>query len=164
MIKSLPHSPMKLAMSEHFRLQAESATTIAEEHLLVHRVCVELEALADGLPDLPGEQHLVSLAAALRAGIPAHCRHEEEEIRQRLSRLGDVSEAVKTACDFLTFEHQENDPLGDELAEALENAVEKGCAENPEALGYLVRQYFQTIRRHLMWEDYVFKYVIAQAG
>lgn len=155
----LPHSPFKLALSEHFRKEAEAGSTIDGEHRMVRDLCNELEVIADGLPALPQPHQLVAVSAALRAGIPAHCRHEEAELRQHLQSSAVTPSWILVALRCLEDEHRENETLGHELAEALEEIVEENRIRNAEALGYMLRMYFQTLRRHLIWEEIVLDHV-----
>ncbi|WP_416896873.1 MAG: hemerythrin domain-containing protein [Minwuia sp.] len=155
MKKALTHSPLGLAISEHLRLEAERSTTFAAEHRMINELCDELEEIADGLPTPPRPQQLRLISAALKAGIPAHCRQEESELRGYLARWPDAPPYLIAAVEQLATDHAENEPLGFELADILDHAAEVGVIRNPDALGYLMRLYFHTMRRHLAWEEFV---------
>lgn len=163
MEKPLPRSPMKRAISEHLARQADRATTIDDEHKMVRRLCDELEAIADALPRVPGEQQVLAIIAAVRAGIPAHCQDEEIRIRAWLTSQGATTTASTVAVERLASEHSDNDLLGQELAECLETVIETGRVANPEAVGLLIRHYFTAIRRHLMWEDFLLEHLLTGA-
>lgn len=149
------HSPMQDAIRDHLTRTAPGDTGIAAEHRMVRSLCSELEAIADRLPLLPHEGEVKSLSAALRAGVPAHCRHEESAFRMYMARTSNPPRALVVAVERLASEHSDNEPLGHELADMLEAVVGGRSPTNLEALGYLIRLYFQTMRRHLMWEEFV---------
>lgn len=155
----LPHSPFKLALSEQLRKEAEAGSSIDGEHRMIRDLCSELEEIADALPSAPPLRQVTAIAAALRAGIPAHCHHEESELRQRLQSLPGAPAWIAVALQRLEDEHRENEPLGHELADALEDIAGDGRVGNPEALGYMLRMYFQTLRRHLAWEEFILNHV-----
>jgi hemerythrin-like domain-containing protein len=156
----LHQSPLKRAIGEHLLRDSEQGVTIDEEHQMVRQLCTELESIADALPGVPGQMQLVSIMAALRAGVPAHCRHEEVVLRawQANHEANAVSSGI--AIERIASEHSDNEQLGLELADTLETVVDSQHVENPEALGLLIRLYFTTLRRHLMWEDYLLHHVM----
>jgi len=157
-----PRSPMVKAMHDHMTRDRRSGGNIAAEHDLVRNLCADLEAIADQLPALPRPGEVAVLAAALRSGIPAHCRHEEAELRWHILQRSGPRRLLSGALDQLILEHRDNEPLGHELADLLEAAVLDNAPVNPDALGYLIRLYFQTMQRHLQWEDYVMECLSAE--
>lgn len=153
----IPHSPMQDAIRAHMDKLTRSEGSIAVEHQMVRDLCVELESIADRLPHLPRPGEVAAIAASLRAGVPAHCRHEEAEFRYYMARRKNPPRELVVAVERLASEHSDNEPLGHELADALEAALFSGPDTNTNALGYLIRLYFETMRRHLMWEEFVIK-------
>lgn len=146
---------MQDAIRAHMDRQTKSANSIAAEHRMVRDLCMELETIADRLPQLPLPGEVAAIAAALRAGVPAHCRHEEAEFRYHMARRRNPPRELVIAVERLASEHTDNEPLGHELADALEAAMFSAGETNTNALGYLIRLYFETMRRHLMWEEFV---------
>lgn len=159
-----PRSPMQDAMRSQLMRQTTTGGSIASEHQMVRDLCMELEAIADRLPQLPRSGEVEVIVAALRAGVPAHCRHEEAEFRYRMVQRREPSRALVVAIERLAAEHSDNEPLGYELADALENAVVRKYETDAGALGYLIRLYFQTMRRHLMWEEFVLNCLMQEDG
>ncbi|WP_417519446.1 hemerythrin domain-containing protein [Minwuia sp.] len=156
----LTHSHLKRAISDQMRFEADGPTTLADEHDLVRHICDELERVADALPDMPTASVIGTLVLALRVGIPAHCTEEERAFRTWLGTGPEPSGPHRRALERLTSEHSENEPLGHELAEALETVQAEGRIRNPDALGYLIRLYFHTMRRHVEWEEYILTQVL----
>lgn len=147
-----PFSPIKRALSDRMRREAGEATTLQEEHRLIRDMLDQLEAMADDLPTLPPQETLRRVIDNLREGIPAHCRHEETALGEQA--LPDDPTRTR-ALEILKREHQANEALASELAEALEEQLEGRGAMSQERLGYLTRHYFTLLRRHMEWEEYL---------
>ena len=155
-----PYSPMKRAITEHLRNGAEAETSIGDEHSLIYGLCDRLEAVADGLPELPDSQSLQEIVAFLRVGIPAHCAAEEVQFTDMLTRRDDSAERLSDAFLLVRREHAENEAANLELAEMLEDLIGRHVAPTPDALGFMLRQVFVLTRRHLAWEDFLIKHVL----
>jgi hemerythrin-like domain-containing protein len=52
----------------------------------------------------------------------------------------------------LEGEHDLDESFADELTEELEHLATAGQARNPEVLGYMLRGFFESYRRHIHWE------------
>ncbi|MEZ5812529.1 MAG: hemerythrin domain-containing protein [Rhizobiaceae bacterium] len=118
-------------------------------------LCNILEEIADSLPDRLNRRRC-RLAASIVEPLLASV-HEFEETtifpmaRRELWRLG----ASNNCINRLEAEHFEDQGYAGELAGALNNALESG-AHNPEMLGYMLRGFFESVRRHTAFErDYV---------
>ncbi len=165
MRKPIPYSPIKLALSRSLRLDAAVATSFEAEHALVLATLDQLEALADGLPRLPPRPVLESLIIHLREGIPAHCRHEEHALTlNEVEQNPDSVALSRRALLLIRDEHADNEAIGLELAEHLEDCLDAAVAPAPEALGQLTRQFFLLMRRHMAWEEFVLELASAERG
>lgn len=163
MRKPLPYSPLKRAITEQLRNEAEAESSIEEEHRLIAALCDRLEDLADSLPELPDSRQLGELATMLRFGLPAHCEAEEAELAKLVRCAADPTGAPSRALELIRAEHAENEAANLELAEMLEDLIGQGAASNPETLGFLLRQVFVLTRRHLAWEGLVLDHVLPEA-
>jgi hypothetical protein len=119
----------------------------------VRELCGDLESLADQL----GGRHLApaacrSVLSRLRSDLPLCHRNEELLFRLLVSRS--AGPASLTRCvEVAIAEHSRAETCTTELAEPLTDAREGLLEWNPNALGYLMRHCFETIARHLDWED-----------
>lgn len=156
----LPYSPMKRAITEHLRNDAEAETSIGEEHALIADLCDRLESVADGLPELPGSQALSDLVALLRVGVAAHCEAEESRLAELVGQSDDPDGMLGDVLELMRAEHAENEAANLELAEVLEDVAGAAVAPNPDTLGFMLRHVFVLTRRHLAWEDYVLKHIL----
>jgi hemerythrin-like domain-containing protein len=89
----------------------------------------------------------------LEGSVPAHTKFEEDALFPRLRlRLND-GDALLEALACLSQEHERDEELAQELVEILKCAVQTGLVANPETLGYMLRGYFESQRRHIAWEN-----------
>ncbi|MEQ1669511.1 MAG: hemerythrin domain-containing protein [Hyphomicrobium sp.] len=151
----------KLAPAE---LRAEAGSTcqapdplgiLREEHALQNELCDLLEAIADGLPH-QFDRSLASVAVSiLETGVPGHMRLEEEALFPLLRRRVPENHALHSALACLEDEHDRDGASLVEIIEALRSAIASGGVPNPDMLGYMLRGFFDSQRRHIAWEEAV---------
>jgi len=128
---------------------------IRQDHIRQLELCNQLESIADGLP------HEVDIALCKRLSetmVPAlrlHHSDEERALLPVLSNLPFVGDLVKPVAARLIEEHSTDEDFAEELTAALADLAELGWPENPEMLGYMLRGYFESRRRHIAWEESV---------
>ncbi|MEQ9122729.1 MAG: hypothetical protein RIM80_09205, partial [Alphaproteobacteria bacterium] len=66
-----------------------------------------------------------------------------------------MSALRRNAFELLRAEHEINEAVAHELADAIDDCLFDGGAARPEALGQLARQFFLLMRRHMAWEELV---------
>lgn len=118
-------------------------------------LCDILEDIADSLPDRLDRRKCKLAAATIEPLIANIHKFEEQTIfpmaRRELWRLG----APNRSINRLEAEHCEDQGFAGELSGALSNVLEGG-AFNPEMLGYMLRGFFESVRRHTAFErDYL---------
>ncbi|BCH25289.1 hemerythrin domain-containing protein [Mesorhizobium sp. L-8-3] len=116
-------------------------------------LCDRLEAIADRLPaDVSGSE----CEAAARTVVPllenAH-RFEEGVVFPLCERLSPGSLAVAGSLDRLAGEHREDASYGEEVAEALLQVGDARPMPGAEALGFMLRGFFGSLRRHIAFEQ-----------
>lgn len=123
------------------------------DHALQMELCDVLEHLADGLPhDVDMSLARVAIAI-LRNGVPQHTAFEEELFFPLLRRRTEGDATFQLILDQLESEHECDESYTEEIAAELERLIETGNARNPEMLGYMLRGYFVSHRRHVEWEN-----------
>lgn len=152
-----------------FRFSAKSACRtpnpiglIAEEHALQRELCDLLEALADGLPNTFDKAMAVIAVSILEGSVPRHMRLEEEALFPMLRQRVADDDPLVSALACLEDEHERDGATLVELTDALKTAAEAGLVINADMLGYMLRGYFESQRRHIAWEDRVVLPVAAQ--
>jgi hemerythrin-like domain-containing protein len=128
---------------------------LREEHALHNELCDLLEAIADGLPHQFDRALALVSVSILEAGLPSHMRLEEEALFPLLRRHVAESDPLHSALSCLEDEHERDSAALVELAEALRAAIDGGTISNPEMLGYMLRGFFDSQRRHIAWEEAV---------
>lgn len=115
-------------------------------------LCDELEHIADSLPQCADRSALVRIAERL---IPlVHEVHQfeeeiifplfEEKLRERVE--------LPTMIKRLKAEHDDDEYFAEEVADALRKVGEGETIRNPEAFGYMLRAFFESMRRQIAFE------------
>lgn len=128
---------------------------IAEEHALQRELCDLLEAIADGLPHSFDKALAVIAVSILEGSVPRHMRLEEEALFPVLRERLASDHPLHAALSCLEEEHERDGATLVELTDALKTATADGVVGNADMLGYVLRGYFDSQRRHIAWEDRV---------
>jgi hemerythrin-like domain-containing protein len=128
---------------------------IVEEHALQCELCDLLEALADGLPNRFDKALAVIAVSILEGSVPRHMRLEEDALFPLLRQRIAADDPLHAALVCLEEEHERDGATLVELTDALKSAAAEGSVANPDMLGYQLRGYFESQRRHIAWEDRV---------
>ncbi|HEV7251698.1 MAG TPA: hemerythrin domain-containing protein [Mesorhizobium sp.] len=110
-------------------------------------LCRSLEAIADGLPRL---DRLQCLRAANRLVPLLKASHAYEE--EVVFPAFEAARPPAAAVGRLKTEHLEDECAAEELTEVLFRLGHGGRLENPEALGFMLRAFFNALRRHIAFE------------
>lgn len=111
-----------------------------------------MELVADQLPDMVNETLCNQIYSALRFELPILHRNEEalyEIICQRDRRDAGMVEIVEK----IRHEHTVHECYADEFSDTLSILRPSEGVHWPDAMGYMLRGYFETMRRHLDWEE-----------
>ncbi len=127
---------------------------LEHDHAFQLELCDLMEGLADSLP---GGDVIIAAAVVpvLRHGVTGHMRLEEEALFPLLRRHRADRPEVHVVTTQLTREHDADVGFLEEVADALDEFVSEGVVENPEMLGYMLRFFFESQRRHIEWENRV---------
>lgn len=128
---------------------------LEEEHALQLELCGVLETIADDLPDRANRGLAKVAVSILTRSWPAHIALEETclfpLLRARAQASGDTMSL--DILDHLEAEHEHDEDFAGEISMALQAFVDDGNIENPAMLGYMLRGFFQSQRRHIAWEN-----------
>jgi hemerythrin-like domain-containing protein len=128
---------------------------IEEEHALQLEFCDVLELIADSLPNRV-DLNLTRIAIPiLRNSMPLHMKLEEEVLFPLMRKRVAGTAHFAAILERLEDEHETDEDLAAEIADALEAVGETGVPDNPEMLGYMLRAFFDSQRRHIAWENRV---------
>ncbi|WP_137157397.1 hemerythrin domain-containing protein [Rhizobium sp. FKL33] len=115
------------------------------------RLCAELEQIADSLPANVNRQKCLYAAKALGPMIKGLHHYEENVLFPALETRGLAGDLSKTLAR-LKFEHFEDECFAEELSERLLLLGAGGGEINMEATGYMLRGFFEAVRRHIAFE------------
>jgi hemerythrin-like domain-containing protein len=128
---------------------------IEEEHALQLELCELLECMADRLPE-PVDPRLAGVAVTiLRSGLPQHMRLEEDVLFPLMRRRICGQAQLAAMLDRLTSEHDVDESLAGEIADTLQSMADGHGPDNAEMIGYMLRGFFESQRRHIAWENEV---------
>lgn len=114
-------------------------------------LCRELEDIADSLPANVNKQKCIHAARALGPLIKTVHVYEERVLFPALAG-GAVADELSATIDRLKFEHFADECFAEELSERL---IHLGAGDpniNMEATGYMLRGFFEGLRRHIAFE------------
>ena len=116
------------------------------------RLCENLERIADQLPDEVDVSLYESIFDKFRINLPIYHRNEEALFHCLDGHAPSLMD-ISSVLERVRHEHAVHNCYADELNENLEALRAGRGTQNPNAIGYMLRFCFETMRRHLAWED-----------
>jgi hemerythrin-like domain-containing protein len=110
-----------------------------------------LEDIADSLPHKVDANQILISSAILRHRTDLQYALRKEGLFPLLRRRGDA--ALAEACDRLEREYAEDKDYAHEILEVLEDVSWVTGSANADSVGYMLRGYFASLRRHVAWES-----------
>jgi len=114
-------------------------------------VAVALENLADSLPSGLEPRAIAKLLASTAPSWAAHRSFQEDFLFPLILRRNDGHAPTLAQLDLLRLEHLSIEGCNDEVVEQLGLNL-GGMTPNSDMLGYLLRNAFESRRRHIVWE------------
>lgn len=115
-------------------------------------LCDLLEQIADSIPGNINRQVCSSLTKELMPFIHNIHKFEEETLYPLALTHTGQSGHVDATIERLKHEHLEDQCFAEELTEALRELSQQKAPQNPDALGYMLRGFFEAMRRHVAFE------------
>ena len=131
--------------------EAHKAELIAN-HKRQLDLCDRLERLADSLPDELDTQECLSISFALYPTIKAAHEFEEQWLFPTLLVHRQADEQISKSIERLQFEHWEDESFAEDLGLELRQLVSQPTATNVDKLSYMLRGFFEGLRRHIAFE------------
>jgi hypothetical protein len=123
-------------------------TVVAHSHAEKLRICDDLEEIANTLPARFDRMKCLQLANALVPLMRSSHRYEEEVVFPAYAAMRGREESLRR----LRAEHIEDECFADEVTEALLTMGHGAEVTNPEAVGFMLRGFFELVRRHVAFE------------
>lgn len=132
-------------------LDSEQRLALHLAHNDILGMCELLEDIADSLPNHIDPKKCSRAAEMLEPLIKRVHRFEEDEIFPRYA--GDApSRSLQKTLERLRAEHCEDECYAEELSDALYRVSSSADPVSSETLGYMLRGFFEAIRRHIAFE------------
>ena len=138
---------------EHFpEPDGDPLLALEKAHVTLLSLCDLLEQIADSIPGQISRETCSKLGTNLLPLI-RNIHQFEEDILYPLAveRLG-ATRAIESTITRLRYEHTEDECFAEELADALTELGTGKAPKNPEATGYMLRGFFEALRRHIAFE------------
>lgn len=113
------------------------------------KLCDDLEAVADSLPTRTDRQFCLHLARQI--GPLLRVAHEMEE-RHLFPSIAGADGSGADLVERLRLEHIEDECFGEEVQHELMQLGQGRPLLAPEATGYMLRGFFEGMRRHMRHE------------
>ncbi|ODT72611.1 MAG: hypothetical protein ABS75_03475 [Pelagibacterium sp. SCN 63-23] len=114
-------------------------------------LCDALEAVADDLPKVPQSSRCRLLAFQIE-DLLAAAHHEEEQLLLPMLAQSDRPE-LRQMASRLRREHDTDNQSALELRDTLLDLARHQFPRSPDAIGYMLRSFFESLRRHVEAEQ-----------
>ncbi len=125
---------------------------IEKEHMFQSELCDTLERIADDLPDKVDCRLCDMVISALTNDLPIHHADEEEGLFPLLEQRAMPEDNLVEILARLSIEHATDESFANELMESLQTLAAGKKLEDATLVGYMLRGFFESYRRHLQWE------------
>ena len=136
-------------------MTASDLALLKANHRKQLTLCAELEEIADNLPDHVNRQRCLHLARVLCPFIMEAHALEERALFSEVYALAHTLPNLEITIERLRWEHFEDLCFSEELREALLDLGRDDRQINGEAVGYMLRGFFESLRRHVAFEQEV---------
>lgn len=115
-------------------------------------LCDDLEKIADGLPHKVERALCLSIAEHIVPMLRKSHAYEEEVVFPAFAAAATPPSGGDASVRRLKAEHVEDECAAQDLADVLFAIGHGSAVDNPEALGFMLRAFFEAMRRHIAFE------------
>ena len=115
-------------------------------------LCDKLESIADRLPDSIDPQDMLLVAQQIFPLVNKAHKFEEETVFRLLQKNLLHAPDIEPTIERLRFEHWEDESFAQELQESMTGYVTGQTPKRPDTLSYMLRGFFEGMRRHIAFE------------
>ena len=133
-------------------IHRSSAVRFEQGHVALLYLCDELEHIADGLPDRIDREACRALGMSIAETMVTAHRAEAQWLFPALLQRAIEAPELPGVVSGLAEQHRRDQYLAEEVREALLGFAEGKPSLSPDALGYLLRSFFDGQRRHIALE------------
>jgi len=128
------------------------ARRLCDHMNLNYNLCCQLEHIADSLPGSVDRQECLHVAKSIIPVVKLAHEFEETVLFPLLRENFDTETDLEHTLDRLQGEHWEDESYASEVYNGLIEFVSELADSNVESLGYMLRGFFEGMRRHLAFE------------
>ncbi|WP_082571880.1 hemerythrin domain-containing protein [Ensifer sp. Root142] len=114
-------------------------------------LCDRLEAIADALPRRIDAAACSEIAEKLPSTLLAVHRLEDQILFPAIMAARSPNDGQRL-IERLRDEHRHDGKLAEQVARVLHELLHARCPHSWEAIGYMLRAFFETVRRHIATE------------
>jgi len=129
-----------------------SIAWLIEAHAEQLALCRQLEDIADSLPANINRQKCIYAAKALQPLVKGVHKYEENVLFPWLEGRASKSKNLGETLNRLKFEHCEDECYAEDVSDMLLRMGSGDPSINHEAIGYMLRGFFEAMRRHIAFE------------
>lgn len=134
--------------NENSKLAAE----LNLHHGRLTALCTVLEAIADALPQFADKQQCLAVARYIVPTVKEAHVFEEEKLFPQLKNLSTANPQLEQSLERLRFEHWEDESYAEEICEILREFGTGALPQGSDKLSYMLRGFFEGLRRHMAFE------------
>lgn len=138
--------------SETAGFAAEAAIKLRSLLASQSRCCDRLEHIADSLPETADPQECLYLAQGVLSVVKQAHDFEERVLFPYLLESQPLQKDLAATLERLRYEHLGDEDFANDLALALRQFVTERDACNVESLAWMLRGFFEGLRRHVAFE------------
>lgn len=116
------------------------------------KLCERLEGLADSLPYDVNKQECLSISWEIYPVVKAAHDFEEKTLFPLLSEREHDNTEIAHSLERLKFEHWEDESSAEDISLSLRQMVSAPEETNVEKMSYMLRGFFEGMRRHIAFE------------
>lgn len=115
-------------------------------------MCDCLERLADELPAISNKQECLLICRDIFPMIKSAHEFEENTLFPLLNKHEKRNDTLEKNLERLRYEHWEDESFAEEISEVFRAYLNKQDPKEAEKLAYMLRGFFEGIRRHIAFE------------
>ena len=148
MIKDLTNSQSERQSKRSSDLRAK----FVEYQDLQLAMCLKLEAIADSLPNIFDKDLWLKSSQSISPVLEKAHSFEELELYPALLRQKGAELRFADVLKRLESEHHNDEDYAENVAHAIGNYVKHNDHNKAESLSWMLRGFFESIRRHIAFE------------
>jgi len=125
---------------------------LLQHHNILMTLCSNLERIADSLPDISDTQECLVICRDIFPKVKKAHDFEEKVLFPLLHKGEQDKTLLDNNLERLCYEHWEDESFAEEISDVFRAYIDKPEKKDAEKLSYMLRGFFEGIRRHIAFE------------